>query len=98
MVVFGNIWEENLSRVEELFRRLRSVNLIVNLVKSEFGHAYVTYLGHVVGQGQLRPVTAKVDAIINYPAPTTRTDFWVWPVTTRNFVETLLPCVSHLPI
>ena len=72
VVIFGSTWEEHLSRVEELFRRLRSANLTVNLVKSEFGHAYVTYLGHVVGQGQVRPVTAKVDAIINYPIPTTR--------------------------
>ena len=59
-------------RVEELFCRLKAANLTVNLVKSEFGHAYVTYLGHVVGQGQVRPITAKVDAIIDYSAPTTK--------------------------
>ena len=33
---------------------------MVNLVKSEFGHAYLTYLGHIVGQGEVRPVIAKV--------------------------------------
>jgi len=49
VVIFGSTWEEHLSRVEELFRRLRLANLTVNLVKSEFGHAYVTYLGHIVG-------------------------------------------------
>ena len=37
-------------------------------MKSKFGHAY---LGHIVGQGQVRPVTAKVGATINYPVPTT---------------------------
>jgi len=72
MVIFGSTWEGHLLRVQELFCRLRSANLTINLVKSEFGHAYVTYLGHVVSQGEVRPVTAKVDAIMNYPAPTTR--------------------------
>ena len=72
VIIFGSTWEEHLSRVRELFCRLKEANLTVNLVKSEFGHAHVTYLGHVVGQGQVRPVTAKVDAIINYSIPTTK--------------------------
>ena len=58
-----------MERVRELFRRLRAAKLTVNLVKSDFGHAHVTYLGHIVGQGQVKPVTAKVEAIINYPVP-----------------------------
>lgn len=66
VVVFGNTWKQHLERVHELFWRLK---LTVNLVKSDFGYAHVTYLGHVVGQGQVKPVTAKVDAIINYPVP-----------------------------
>ena len=35
----------------------------MNLVKSDFGH---------VGQGQVKPVTAKVEAIINYPVPSNK--------------------------
>ena len=58
--------------MRELFCRLRVANLTVNLVKSEFGHAQVTYLGHVVGQGQVKPVDAKVEVIIKYSTPTTR--------------------------
>jgi len=48
VVIFGSTWEEHLSTVEELFRQLRSANLTVNLVKREFGHAHVTYLGHML--------------------------------------------------
>ena len=51
VVAFGNSWKEHLYRVHELFRRLRSAKLTVNLIKSNFGHAHVTYLGHVVVQG-----------------------------------------------
>ncbi|XP_076037011.1 uncharacterized protein LOC143022599 [Oratosquilla oratoria] len=44
-------------------------NLTVNLAKSEFGHARVTFLGHVVGQNEVRPIAAKIAAIQRYPVP-----------------------------
>ena len=69
VIVFGNTWKQHLERLCELFRRLRAAKLTVNLIKSDFGYAHVTYLGHVVGQGQVKPVTAKVEAIINYTVP-----------------------------
>ena len=72
VIVFGNTWKQHLERLCELFRRLRTAKLTVNLVKSDFGDAHVTYLGHVVGQGQVKPVTAKVEAIINYPVPSNK--------------------------
>ena len=72
VVVFSSTWEQHLHRVREMFSRLRQANLTVNLVKSEFGHAHVMYLGHVGGQGQVKPVDAKVQVIVEYPAPTTR--------------------------
>ena len=56
-----------MERLHELFRKLRTAKLTVNLTKSDFGHAHVTYLGHVVGQGQVKLVVAKVKAVINYP-------------------------------
>ena len=46
----------------------------MNLVKSDFRHPHVTYFGHVVSQGQVKPVTPKVVAIINYPAPSNKRD------------------------
>lgn len=41
--------------------------LAINLSKSEFGQAQVTYLGHVVGQGKVNPVSVKVETISNFP-------------------------------
>ena len=43
--------------------------LTINLSKSEFGQAQVTYLGHIVGLGEVKPVSAKVEAIANFPRP-----------------------------
>ena len=52
-----------MEQIELLFQRLVEFNLTVNLVKSEIGHATVIFPGHVVGQGQVSPVQAKVEAI-----------------------------------
>ena len=41
----------------------------MNLAKCEFGQATVTFLGHVVGQGKVAPVEAKVEAIEKFPPP-----------------------------
>ena len=39
------------------------------MLKSEIGKEQVTYLGYVVGSGQVKPV-AKVQSIIDFPIPT----------------------------
>ena len=38
-------------------------------MKSEFGKATVKYLGHIVGQGQVRPLNAKIQTIVKFPIP-----------------------------
>src|SRR4029434_7966777 len=60
VVVFSSTWPEHLVQIRELFNRLAKANLTVNLAKCEFGKATVTYLGKVVGRGQVHPVGAKV--------------------------------------
>ncbi|KAK3880561.1 hypothetical protein Pcinc_014957 [Petrolisthes cinctipes] len=72
LVVWSDSWEDHIERLRKLFEVLQGACLTVNLSKSEFGHAHVTTLGHVVGQGQLAPVSAKVEAIIQYPRPTSK--------------------------
>ena len=72
VVIYSDTWEEHLLRIRALFDRLASAKLTVNLAKCEFARATVTYLGKVVGQGEVRPVRAKVAAIDRYPAPTTK--------------------------
>ena len=41
-------------------------------MKSEFSKATVKYLGHIVGQGQVRPLDAKIQTIVKFPIPTSR--------------------------
>lgn len=71
VVVYSYTWQEHVHHIRQLFDHLRDAHLTVNLAKYEFAKATVTYLGKVVGQGQVWPVHTEVPAIEHYPAPTT---------------------------
>ena len=49
---------------------MREAKLTINLMESEFSKATVKYLGHIVGQGQVRPLDAKIQTIAKFPIPT----------------------------
>lgn len=72
VVVYSNSWEDHLASLSVVFHRLADASLTLNLAKCEFGKASVTYLGKQVGHGQVRPVDAKVEAVLSYPVPTSR--------------------------
>ena len=72
VIIHSTTWQEHIHIMREMFQRLKKANLTVNLAKSEFLHATVEYLGHVVGQGCVKPINAKVVAIANYTVPTTK--------------------------
>lgn len=72
MVVYSDSWEEYVCRVQALFERLVWARLTINLAKCEFAKATVTYLEKVVGQGVVCPMEAKVQAVKQFPQPSTK--------------------------
>uniref|UniRef100_A0A669CBL6 Gypsy retrotransposon integrase-like protein 1 n=1 Tax=Oreochromis niloticus TaxID=8128 RepID=A0A669CBL6_ORENI len=72
VVIYSASWSSHLQTLSTVFRRFEEASLTVNLTKCEFGKATITYLGKQVGHGRVCPVTAKVEAIIEYPVPQTR--------------------------
>ncbi|KAL0148642.1 hypothetical protein M9458_056082, partial [Cirrhinus mrigala] len=72
LVIYSADWTEHMRLLRTVFERLANANLTLNLAKCEFGQATVIYLGKEVGQGQVRPVEAKITAILEFPVPTTR--------------------------
>ena len=72
LIVYSQTWEQHIGQLRRLFEKLSQAKLTVNLVKSEFCQANVVYLGHVVGQGMVKPIKAKVEAIEKFPTPRTK--------------------------
>ena len=69
VVAYSSTWSDHLHTLSLIFSRLREASLTLNLAKYEFGKATVTYLGKQVGQGHVRPLAEKVQAIIDFPVP-----------------------------
>ena len=72
VVIFSDNWSDHIRQIKHFFQIMREAKLTINLMKSEFGKATVKYLGHIVGQGQVRPLDAKIQTITKYPIPTSR--------------------------
>lgn len=72
VIVFSDTWEQHLVHLCALLTRLAEACLTVNLAKSQFAKAKGKYLGKEVGQGEVRPIQAKVVAIQHFPPPSTK--------------------------
>ena len=70
VVIFSDNWSDHIHQIKCFFQIMREAKLTINLMKSEFGKATVKYLGHIVGQGQVRPLDAKIQTIAKFPIPT----------------------------
>ena len=70
IVVYSATWEDHVQQLRDFFTTLRDAQLTINLSKSEFCQARVVFLGHVVGQGEVALVVAKIEAILKFPVPT----------------------------
>ncbi|CAM4678617.1 unnamed protein product [Leuciscus chuanchicus] len=72
VVIHSHTWTEHLSTLENVFKRFADASLTLNLSKCEFAKAVISYLGKQVGQGMVKPVEAKVVAILEYKIPSNK--------------------------
>ena len=94
VIIVSESWDQHVKHVNLFFDKMLDANLTINLAKSEFGKATVEYSGHIVGNGQVRPIYAKVDVILNSPVPKCKKDimrFWAMLGFTENFARIFLP-------
>lgn len=70
IAVASDTIEDNIRDVKRVLQRAREFNLFVKAEKCEFFVTETTFLGHVVSHGQVKVMPSKVEAIRNWPAPT----------------------------
>ena len=67
--------EDAKSHIEQLtmiFQRLRDFGILINLEKSELGVSELEFIGYKIDKNGLSPLDSKVEAIKNFPLPTTK--------------------------
>ncbi|KAK7099413.1 hypothetical protein V1264_003555 [Littorina saxatilis] len=65
-------WCEHLEALDGLLTELGKHGLTVRPSKVEAGFDSIEFLGHIVGEGSMRPVPSKVSKILNVSVPTTK--------------------------
>ncbi|GJZ09959.1 reverse transcriptase domain-containing protein [Tanacetum coccineum] len=69
--IFGNSFENCLSRVDKMLQRCEDTNLCLNWEKSHFMVKEGIVLGHKISKNRIEVDKAKVDVIAKLPHPTT---------------------------
>ena len=72
---------------------MQECSLALNLAKCEFAQSSVSFLGHQVSAGGIRPLAAKVAAITNMPPPTTVKDLLRY-LGMLNYYRRFLPAAA----
>lgn len=71
IIIYSRSLEEHLLHLQLVFNRLRAADLKLNPSKCVFARAEVHYLGFVVGSEGIKPALRKIEAIQQFPRPTT---------------------------
>ena len=72
IMVFSANETEHLEHLRLIFERLREHGLVINLAKCQFGRKSIDFLGHHISRHGVAPMPDKVQAIRNYPKPSTK--------------------------
>ena len=72
LVIFSQSYTDHLEHLRSILLRLREAGLTVKLKKCQFGMKECVYLGHVVGNGTVKPEHGKLEAVQDFSTPETK--------------------------
>ncbi|GFW07592.1 retrovirus-related Pol polyprotein from transposon 297 [Trichonephila clavipes] len=78
IAIFSDTWESHLKHVETILQRIKKAKLTIKPLKCKFAQQNVKFLGHLVGQGFRTSSEVKVQAVLEFPTPRTKTQIRVF--------------------
>ncbi|CAI5774520.1 Hypothetical predicted protein [Podarcis lilfordi] len=72
IAIFSQTWSEHKEHLELVLQRIKETGLTIKASKCQIGDSEIKYLGHMVGGGIIKPSETKVEAITNWPIPTSK--------------------------
>ncbi|GFV97483.1 retrovirus-related Pol polyprotein from transposon 297 [Trichonephila clavipes] len=73
IAIFSDTWESHIKHMETVLQRIKRAKLTIKPSKCKFAQQNVKFLGHIVGQGFCTPSEIKVQAVLEFPTPHTKT-------------------------
>ena len=72
IIIHTETWQDHLVCLEQLLLRLRQSKLTARPTKCTIGVQSVAFLGHIIGEGRIKPCPEKVESIQQCKRPTTK--------------------------
>ncbi|GFX72293.1 retrovirus-related Pol polyprotein from transposon 297 [Trichonephila clavipes] len=73
IAIFSDTWESHIKHIETVLQRIKRAKLTIKPSKCKFAQQNVKFLGYIVGQGFRTPSEIKVQAVLEFPTPRTKT-------------------------
>ncbi|GFU92223.1 retrovirus-related Pol polyprotein from transposon 297 [Trichonephila clavipes] len=73
IAIFSDTWESHIKHMETVLQRIKRAKLTIKPSKCKFAQQNVKFLGHIVDQGFRTPSEIKVQAVLEFPTPRTKT-------------------------
>uniref|UniRef100_A0A1Y1JUB3 RNA-directed DNA polymerase n=1 Tax=Photinus pyralis TaxID=7054 RepID=A0A1Y1JUB3_PHOPY len=71
IIIISSTFGEHITLLKEVFLKLQEANLTINIEKCQFCRSSLNYLGYLVDKNGLHTDPSKVQAIREFPKPTT---------------------------
>jgi hypothetical protein len=95
ITIYSHEWREHLNHIDKVLGRIQAAGLTIKMNKCEFATAVIEYLGHIVGEGQVKPKKRKIQAIIDFPRPKDRKQLRQF-LGIANFYRKFIPHMAHI--
>lgn len=97
-MIYNQSWVDHLDHLRTVLQQLRQAGLTAEPKKCHLGMEQCTYLGYVVGKGQVKSEQSKIDAVTNFAQPVTIKDVRAFLGMTgcyRKFIPQYSTLVCH---
>ena len=78
IIIFSADWRSHMLHLGKVLESLKRAGLTVKARKCQLGMSECRYLGHVVGNGVVRPQQEKLEAIQSFPVPRSKKEVRVF--------------------
>ena len=74
IAVFSKDWSTHIQYLKRVLDKLKEEGLTIHPEKAHIGYKTCSFLGHIVGAGQISPQEAKTEAVRNFKQPRMKTE------------------------
>ena len=96
VIIHSRTWEEHTLHISTILHHLAQAGLTVKPKKCQFAMNTCTYIGHIVGNGEVCPEVAKLEAVRQYPTPQSKKQVRAFLGLTGLYYRRFIPNYTQL--